>query len=136
MVSSPCLLPYPHATLNTPMRKLQISIFSRAADAHATRQTLTFEELIEDFRAPEICEDSATEAAASALKLEAPAWSSSCFRNDHRAKEDFISASCLVYDLDISKESGAAVFRNLFQKADEYDDFLKKEYSCLDRLEE
>lgn len=47
-----------------------------------------------------------------------------------------IVLSCVVYDLDISKETGVATFRNLFQKADDYDDFLKKEYRCLERLEE
>lgn len=47
-----------------------------------------------------------------------------------------IVLSCIIYDLDMTKENGAASFRNLFQKADHYDDFLKKEYSCTDRLEE
>jgi serine protease Do len=47
-----------------------------------------------------------------------------------------IVLSCIIYDLDITKESGAGSFRELFQKADYYDDFLKNEYSCTDRLEE
>ena len=47
-----------------------------------------------------------------------------------------IVLSCIIYDLDMTKENGAGSFRNLFQKADYYDDFLKKEYSCMDRLEE
>ncbi len=47
-----------------------------------------------------------------------------------------IVLSRIMYDLDMTKENGADVFRNLFQKADYYDDFLKKEYSCTDRLEE
>lgn len=47
-----------------------------------------------------------------------------------------IVLSCIMYDLDMTKETGAAAFRNLFQKADHYDDFLKKEYGCLERLEE
>jgi serine protease Do len=47
-----------------------------------------------------------------------------------------IVLSCIMYDLDITKEKGVKSFRNLFQKADYYDDFLKSEYSCLDRLEE
>jgi serine protease Do len=50
-------------------------------------------------------------------------------------KQDIV-LSCLMYDLDMNKEIGAATFRNLFQKADYYDDFLKKEYGCVDRLEE
>ncbi len=47
-----------------------------------------------------------------------------------------IVLSRVMYDLDITRENGAAVFQQLFKKADEYDDFLKKEYQCLDRLEE
>jgi serine protease Do len=47
-----------------------------------------------------------------------------------------IVLSCIMYDLDITKESGTRPFRNLFQQADYYDDFLKSEYSCTDRLEE
>jgi serine protease Do len=47
-----------------------------------------------------------------------------------------IVLSCIIYDLDMTKDNGADAFRNLFRKADYYDDFLKKEYSCTDRLEE
>ena len=47
-----------------------------------------------------------------------------------------IVLSCIIYDLDMTKEGGAASFRNLFQQADYYDDFLKNEYSCIERLEE
>ena len=47
-----------------------------------------------------------------------------------------IVLSCIMYDLDMTKENGADSFRNLFQKADYYDDFLKSEFSCTDRLEE
>jgi serine protease Do len=47
-----------------------------------------------------------------------------------------IVLSCIMYDLDMNKETGAETFRNLFKKADYYDDFLKTEYGCLDRLEE
>jgi serine protease Do len=47
-----------------------------------------------------------------------------------------IVLSCIIYDLDMTKENGADAFRNLFQKADYYDDFLKTEYGCTDRLEE
>jgi serine protease Do len=47
-----------------------------------------------------------------------------------------IVLSCIIYDLDMTKEGGAASFRNLFQQADHYDDFLKREYGCTDRLEE
>ncbi len=47
-----------------------------------------------------------------------------------------IVLSCIMYDLDMTKENGADSFRNLFQKADYYDDFLKKEFSCAERLEE
>lgn len=47
-----------------------------------------------------------------------------------------IVLSRIMYDQDITKESGAASFQQLFKKADDYDDLLKKEYGCLDRLEE
>lgn len=47
-----------------------------------------------------------------------------------------IILSCIVYDLDITKDSGLNVFNNLFKKADHYDDLLKTEYGCVDRLEE
>lgn len=47
-----------------------------------------------------------------------------------------IVLSCIIYDLDMTKENGAESFRKLFEKADYYDDFLKTEYSCTDRLEE
>jgi serine protease Do len=47
-----------------------------------------------------------------------------------------IVLSCIMYDLDMTKENGADSFRNLFQQADHYDDFLKKEFSCTERLEE
>jgi serine protease Do len=47
-----------------------------------------------------------------------------------------IVLSRVIYDLDMTRENGAQTFRQLFQKADEYDDLLKKEFSCADRLEE
>lgn len=47
-----------------------------------------------------------------------------------------IVLSCIIYDLDMTKESGGGSFKNLFQKADYYDDFLKTEYGCTERLEE
>ena len=47
-----------------------------------------------------------------------------------------IVLSCIIYDLDMTKENGVEAFRNLFQKADYYDDHLKTQYSCIDRLEE
>jgi serine protease Do len=47
-----------------------------------------------------------------------------------------IVLSCIMYDLDMNKETGVETFRNLFSKADEYDNLLKTEYSCLNRLEE
>jgi len=47
-----------------------------------------------------------------------------------------IVLSRVIYDLDINRENGAEVFRHLFKKADEYDDLLKNQYKCLDRLEE
>lgn len=47
-----------------------------------------------------------------------------------------IVLSCIMYDMDMTRENGLASFRNLFRQADYYDDFLKKEYGCVDRLEE
>lgn len=47
-----------------------------------------------------------------------------------------IVLSCIIYDLDMTKEGGAESFRKLFQQADHYDDYLKREFSCLERLEE
>ncbi len=47
-----------------------------------------------------------------------------------------IVLSCIIYDLDMTKENGIDAFRDLFQKADYYDDFLKTQYSCTQRLEE
>lgn len=47
-----------------------------------------------------------------------------------------IVLSCLIYDMDMTKESGDSSFKDLFQKADYYDDYLKTEYGCTQRLEE
>jgi serine protease Do len=47
-----------------------------------------------------------------------------------------IILSSLIYDHDLNRENGTETFRNLFQKADQYDDLLKREYGCLQRLEE
>jgi serine protease Do len=41
-----------------------------------------------------------------------------------------------MYDLDMTRDNGKDSFRNLFQKADYYDDFLKLQYGCTARLEE
>jgi serine protease Do len=41
-----------------------------------------------------------------------------------------------MYDLDLTKESGIEMFRNLFSKADFYDGLLEKEYGCQKLLEE
>jgi serine protease Do len=47
-----------------------------------------------------------------------------------------IVLSCIMYDLDMTKENGIEMFRGLFQKADFYDQLLEKEYDCLELLEE
>lgn len=47
-----------------------------------------------------------------------------------------IVLSSIMYDMDMTKESGVTAFRNLFKQADHYDDYLKNEYGCLERLEE
>ncbi len=47
-----------------------------------------------------------------------------------------IVLSCILYDLDLTEEAGVEIFRNLFQKADAYDDLLKNEFGCAERIEE
>ncbi len=47
-----------------------------------------------------------------------------------------IVLSCIMYDLDMNKETGVQAFRNLFQQADRYDDVLKNDFGCQERLEE
>jgi len=47
-----------------------------------------------------------------------------------------IVLSRIIYDMDITEENGKDIFESLFKKADEYDDLLKKEFGCIDRLEE
>lgn len=47
-----------------------------------------------------------------------------------------IVLSCIMYDLDMTKEAGIEMFRELFQKADYYDNLLEKEFNCLELLEE
>ena len=41
-----------------------------------------------------------------------------------------------MYDLDITLVNGRLQFERLFKTADEYDDMLKREYECIDRLVE
>lgn len=47
-----------------------------------------------------------------------------------------IVLSCIMYDLDMTKENGTEMFRQLFQKADYYDSLLEKEFGCQELLEE
>ena len=47
-----------------------------------------------------------------------------------------IVLSLIMYDMDITREGGKKAFGSLFQQADVYDDVLKREYGCLERLEE
>jgi serine protease Do len=47
-----------------------------------------------------------------------------------------IVLSCIMYDMDMTKEAGIEMFRDLFQKADHYDQLLEKEYGCAELLEE
>jgi serine protease Do len=47
-----------------------------------------------------------------------------------------IVLSCIMYDLDMTKETGVEMFRELFQKADFYDQLLEKEFNCRELLEE
>jgi serine protease Do len=41
-----------------------------------------------------------------------------------------------MYDLDMTKENGLEMFRNLFKQADYYDQLLEREYGCRELLEE
>jgi serine protease Do len=41
-----------------------------------------------------------------------------------------------MYDLDMTKEAGIEMFRELFQKADYYDNLLEKDFGCQELLEE
>jgi serine protease Do len=36
--------------------------------------------------------------------------------------------------MDVTVEKGKAQFEKLFKRADEYDDLLKNEFGCIDRL--
>lgn len=47
-----------------------------------------------------------------------------------------IVLSCIMYDMDMTREAGIEMFRELFQKADYYDQLLEKEFGCLELLEE
>jgi serine protease Do len=47
-----------------------------------------------------------------------------------------IVLSCIMYDLDMTRDSGIVTLSNLFKQADHYDDLLKKEYGCTERIEE
>jgi serine protease Do len=47
-----------------------------------------------------------------------------------------IVLSCIMYDLDMTKENGIEMFRDLFQKADYYDTLLEKNFGCQRLLEE
>lgn len=47
-----------------------------------------------------------------------------------------IILSSLTYDHDLNREYGTETFGRLFRKADEYDDYLKRTFGCLPRLEE
>ena len=47
-----------------------------------------------------------------------------------------IVLSAVLYDMDMTKESGLKMFENLFKKADEYDKILIEQFGCVPRLEE
>jgi serine protease Do len=51
------------------------------------------------------------------------------------AKQSIV-LSCIMYDLDMTKENGLEMFRNLFKQADYYDQLLEREYGCRELLEE
>ena len=47
-----------------------------------------------------------------------------------------IVLSGVLYDLDMTRDSGLRLFQNLFKKADEYDNLLIEKHGCMPRLEE
>jgi serine protease Do len=49
---------------------------------------------------------------------------------------DSVVLSSLLYDLDLTVESGEAMFKELFQRADFYDNLLMEKYGCQPILEE
>lgn len=49
---------------------------------------------------------------------------------------DTIVLSSLIYDLNLQADQGERLFRELFERADYYDDVLIKEYGCVKILEE
>lgn len=65
--------------------------------------------------------------------------------NENYLNEDGLTLSCVsqnivlsgvMYDLDMTKESGTKLLRKLFSKADEYDNLLIEKFGCMPRLEE
>jgi serine protease Do len=50
-------------------------------------------------------------------------------------KQDIV-LSLIMYDMDITRDGGAKAFGSLFQQADFYDDLLKRDFGCMERLEE
>jgi len=47
-----------------------------------------------------------------------------------------IILSSLIYEQYLTFETGKTIFKNLFKKADYYDDFLIQNYGCLPRAVE
>ena len=47
-----------------------------------------------------------------------------------------IVLSCIMYDLDMTKDAGIEMFRDLFQKAEYYDQLLEKDFGSVELLEE
>jgi serine protease Do len=47
-----------------------------------------------------------------------------------------IVLSCIMYDLDMTRQNGIDMFRDLFQKADYYDQLLERDFGCQELLEE
>ncbi len=65
--------------------------------------------------------------------------------SENYVNEDGLALSCVsqnivlsavMYDLDMTKESGMKLLQKLFRKADEYDNLLIQKFACMPRLEE
>ena len=50
--------------------------------------------------------------------------------------DPYIELSCIMCDMDVTVENGKEQFEKLFKKADEYDDLLKINFGCINRLSE
>lgn len=82
---------------------LSISTFSGARDNQATEHELSVLDFFETLGTPQEVEDNQNPDVDS-LKESLPAWSPATFRDNLRANDNVLSASCLVFDLDTGSD--------------------------------